>query len=66
MWLINAYKLIYLELRQSLVICFTTINVNLLLFGMREIIDTLGWNNQLLRKVEIDAQFAKYVVVSAF
>ena len=32
---------------------------------MREIIDTLGWNNQLLRKVEIDAQFAKYVVVSA-
>ena len=42
MWLINAYKLIYLELRQSLVICFTTINVNLLLFGMREIIDTLG------------------------
>ena len=33
---------------------------------MREIIDTLGWNNQLLRKVEIDSQFAKYVVVSAF
>lgn len=33
---------------------------------MREIIDTWGWNNQLLRKVEIDAQFAKYVVVSAF
>lgn len=65
MWLINAYKLIYLELRQSLVIYFTTINVNLL-FGMCEIIDTLGWNNQLLRKVEIDAQFAKYVVVSAF
>lgn len=33
---------------------------------MREIIDTWGWNNQLLREVEIDAQFAKYVVVSAF
>ena len=65
MWLINAYKLRELrcELRQSLI--SQSIYVNLLLFGTREIIDTWGWNNQLLSKVEIDAQFAKYVVISA-